>query len=357
MAILSISRDWGTEPSLVRITTTDNLAAITADGYLLTQEDEIDLINHGAFEWLETDAVLITYADGKNTFQRNAVTNTFELLNTGGGGGGSIAIPTLTDHIIVALDNLGNIGNILTNQNKTARFNGIIQSGLPAPGNPGAFYCYSSTGATGGRLELQANQNTNSANVSIENRSHAASTAYLIPDCGAPSADFLVSESPGIQHIASGGLQVDAGDITAVNMIAIGSFVSRVAAPGTGTLQLEHQADVNDFFVLIQNQNMDQNSTYTIPDIHQATGAFVVSQLPTLMKPFQRALIAGGDTSSVINDAFCSEGATVIGNFVTQTNNAITYRVVPDDGFFTVFTDVDPGLSEFSYAIFKQQPF
>ena len=63
MSITHIVRDWGTDPAIVRISTTDSLATITTTGYLLTQEDEIQAINAGAFEWLTTDYVLCYYSD------------------------------------------------------------------------------------------------------------------------------------------------------------------------------------------------------------------------------------------------------------------------------------------------------
>lgn len=63
MAIFGIVRDWGTQPAIVRIGTTDSLATITTTGYLLTQEDEIQAVNAGAFEWAATDYVLAYYSD------------------------------------------------------------------------------------------------------------------------------------------------------------------------------------------------------------------------------------------------------------------------------------------------------
>ncbi len=68
MAITSISRDWGYSPSIVRITTTDTLATVIANGYLLTQADEIEVLNKGAFTWETGDMVAIVYSGGKGFF-------------------------------------------------------------------------------------------------------------------------------------------------------------------------------------------------------------------------------------------------------------------------------------------------
>lgn len=64
MAITSITRDWGFNPALVRITSTDSYAAVTADGYLTAQAGNIALDNQGSFEWKLSDAVLIYCLDG-----------------------------------------------------------------------------------------------------------------------------------------------------------------------------------------------------------------------------------------------------------------------------------------------------
>lgn len=61
MSIVSIRRDWGVQPSIVRIiaTSPDNLAAVAAPNYILGQELNIEAANNGRFMWLQTDQVLI----------------------------------------------------------------------------------------------------------------------------------------------------------------------------------------------------------------------------------------------------------------------------------------------------------
>lgn len=77
MAITSITRDWGVDPSIVRITSTDNLTAITTAGYLTAQEANIELLNNGEFEWLPSDFVLIYYSNGEGFFTRDATNQAF----------------------------------------------------------------------------------------------------------------------------------------------------------------------------------------------------------------------------------------------------------------------------------------
>lgn len=96
MPITSISRDWGVNPSIVRVITTDNLATITAANYLNTQIDEIQALNRGAFEWVERDLVAIAYNGGEDYFTRDAANNTFvvDVVPVG-------AIPLTSAHILV----------------------------------------------------------------------------------------------------------------------------------------------------------------------------------------------------------------------------------------------------------------
>src|ERR1700693_2999792 len=83
MAITDISRDWGVAPSVVRVITTDNLTAITTNGYLTLQDANIESINHGEFEWSLSDMVAIVYNGGDGFFRRDPINQTFISLATG----------------------------------------------------------------------------------------------------------------------------------------------------------------------------------------------------------------------------------------------------------------------------------
>lgn len=77
MAITAISRDWGVEPQIVRMVTTDTLGAICTAGYWATQQTALLAINRGDFEFLSTDMVLIAYNGGKGFFVWDAATLSF----------------------------------------------------------------------------------------------------------------------------------------------------------------------------------------------------------------------------------------------------------------------------------------
>lgn len=82
MAITNISRDYGVDPSIVRIITTDNLAAITTAGYLIAQDKIIQALINGVFQWTPTDYVLIFYNGGEGFFLHDAINFTFIAAST-----------------------------------------------------------------------------------------------------------------------------------------------------------------------------------------------------------------------------------------------------------------------------------
>lgn len=77
MAITSIMRDWGTQPCIVRITTTDTLAAITTAGYLTAQAPYIAALNNGAFEYVEGALYAVNFSDGEGFFTVDSSDMTF----------------------------------------------------------------------------------------------------------------------------------------------------------------------------------------------------------------------------------------------------------------------------------------
>lgn len=99
MAITAISRDWGIDPSIVRVVTTDTLATITATGYLTAQAANIQTLNNGPFQWQSDDYILIAYNGGEGFFTRNATTLTFDPA-----GGTFNSQVTLTSAQILAMN-------------------------------------------------------------------------------------------------------------------------------------------------------------------------------------------------------------------------------------------------------------
>lgn len=122
MSITAIGRYFVGDPNIVAIVTTDDLATITTTGYLTTQEDEIQALQNGEFQWTDTDLVLMYYSAAQiGFFVRDATNNTFDALNPSGG-----LSSTLQDGNIF----VGNVSNVAT---------GVTPSGDITLTNAGVF--------------------------------------------------------------------------------------------------------------------------------------------------------------------------------------------------------------------------
>ena len=100
MPIISISRDWGSNPSMVRITTTDNLATVATSNYILNQEPVIEALNKGAWQWVVGDLVAVSASDGDNIFNFNG--NDFStLLPVSSGGNANVIFPVNDNNFVV----------------------------------------------------------------------------------------------------------------------------------------------------------------------------------------------------------------------------------------------------------------
>lgn len=78
MPITEIMRDWGTNPSMVRLTSTDSLTTVLGSSYLSDQADNLEALNHGAFAWKDNDAVLVNHANGQNLLTYDLASTSFK---------------------------------------------------------------------------------------------------------------------------------------------------------------------------------------------------------------------------------------------------------------------------------------
>jgi len=200
MPITSINRYFVGDPNIVAIVTTDNLSEITADGYVESQRDFIFDIQHGEFQWLPTDIVLINYSpDITAFFTYDIDTDSFQP-NTSDGG---VVLPTVTNGIAHFIDTLGQISsgpaNVTNDGNITAQGD-IIAEGNVYAGESGTAGILSSfpSAASSGRLNVSAT--TNSAgnfNTTITNAASVSQNQVIrIPDSGGSSANFLIDSGP-----------------------------------------------------------------------------------------------------------------------------------------------------------------
>lgn len=80
--ITNLQRNFVGTPNLVTMVTDSTLAVITAAGFLALPATiaDIEALQNGTFEWLDTDVVLIAYNGGKGFFTMDADTNAFVAL-------------------------------------------------------------------------------------------------------------------------------------------------------------------------------------------------------------------------------------------------------------------------------------
>lgn len=123
MAITAIGRNFVGDPNIVTIVTDNTLAEITTAGYFTTDpiKSQVELLNNGEWQWLDTDIVLISYAPDflVNWFKYDAANGTF-VANPAAGG---LSNTLLDGRIFV-----GNSSNIAT---------GVVMSGDVTNNNAG----------------------------------------------------------------------------------------------------------------------------------------------------------------------------------------------------------------------------
>lgn len=276
MGILSgpkvLTGEIGVKPVVKRLVTTDNLSTITTAGYLNTNLNEGESLR-------PSDLLLVIYnydevADsGDIDFFSISISNGVITLAQDISGG-NVVLPTIANHIATYVGTDGQI----TDDAATAINGGNIQAGLS--GTAGYLASFPSA-ASKGSLRLTAVANTGDTLTTISNAAMGQASVISIPDPGQATAEFIISDSAGTQHVTSGALQVDAGAIS--SGLAAGGFVGVLNAYPTtassGVLSL--QAAVNatgDFDTTISNATaVAQDQVISIPDSGQATSEFLLA--------------------------------------------------------------------------------
>lgn len=354
--ITFIRRDQNDGVNIVRIVAADTLATIGTTGYLLAQNANIVALNHGTFDWLATDMVLVSASNGWGFFNPSSDFESLVPFVIVPG----VTTPTIVGHIAVYDSTGGNIGEDAA----TAINGGNIQAGLS--GTAGTLASFPAT-ASKGSLKLVAVANTGNTNTTISNAAMGQASVISIPDPGLATSSFLLTDSAGTQTIATGNLSLTLGNL----VVAAGTIAAsqgNVSAgssghagtvssfPGTaanGSLILSALNAGGAFNTTIRNSVMGQSTVYSLGDIGAATGGIPVSTAAILMKSVAGAAAAGGNAAQSFTDAFCTSGSNVIGNWNTQANAASVLKIVPGNGSFVVTSSADAGVGTFNYVIMK----
>lgn len=122
MAITSLLRNFNGDPNLVTMVTTDSAAAITTNGYFTSATilANIEALNNGEFQFLDTDLWLIYTTNGVGFYTYNDATGAFVALT----GNAGLSSTLSSGNVFV-----GNASNIAT---------GVAMSGDATMANTGA---------------------------------------------------------------------------------------------------------------------------------------------------------------------------------------------------------------------------
>jgi hypothetical protein len=84
--ITSIGREFNLTPNFVGIVTTADLATVTTVGYWTDEQDNVELLNNGVWQWEDDDLILMNYSPGLvGFFTFDANNQTFVAWNSGSG--------------------------------------------------------------------------------------------------------------------------------------------------------------------------------------------------------------------------------------------------------------------------------
>ena len=214
---------------------------------------------------------------GINALTLNPASAAGDVAFTGG--------PSVANNVPVFADTAGNIKP----QSTTATFgfgvtvstgNIAVSAGNVVAGsssNAGTLASFPS-GATSGELLLAAVTNSSgNFNTTISNASAVGQSQVVsIPDSGATTANFIISKSGGTQHITSGSLEVDAGNVIA-GISGTAGFLQSFPASANGSLKIAAVANTGNTITTISNAAMGQASVISIPDPGVATAQFLLN--------------------------------------------------------------------------------
>lgn len=260
----------GVNPSFIYIETNDTQTEVLATGYLNGIQSQTGLLNESMLAIVTTKTSPSAASIDVGTYELAFSSGNWSLSTTDSPG--SVILPTIANYFATYADANG----VLTKNAATAINGGNIQAGLS--GTAGYLASFPST-ASKGSLRVTAVANTGNTVTTISNAAMGQATVVSIPDPGAATANFLLSAISGTQHITSGSLEVDAGNIIAGSSGSSGGLVSYSATAARGYLQIYATANAGDTITSVTNASMGQASIISIPDPGAATANFIISAL------------------------------------------------------------------------------
>jgi hypothetical protein len=289
----------GIAPRLVQIVSTDNLATITAAGYLNKQGQVLE-----GLSLLPTDEVHIIYS-----YVQSTNSGTFGIFTP------SISVGTIT------LVQWANPGDIL----------------LPVVSGDFAVF-----NGTTGQIKDAGYLPSNAAKTNV------------VMASGATIANHIATYTDTAGTVGEDAITaINGGNIQAGLSGTAGTLASFPATAANGSLVVAGVNAGGAYTTTISNGTMGQSTVYTMGDIGAATGGLVVATSAIRMKSVAQAAVAGGNAAQTVTDTFCTTGSMVTASWNDTTNACEIKTVAAGNGSFVVTSTADPGASHLNYIITK----
>ena len=348
----------GSLPAIIYINTNNTIAEVTAAGYLNPLVAQGNALNEQMIALVGTKTSPNDIDSEVNWYRVDIAAGVYSLVSTSAAG--SVTLPTIANHLAIYT----NTGGVLSEDAATAINGGNIQAGLS--GTAGYFASFPATGSKGS-LRLTAVANTGDTLVTISNAAHGQASVYSIQDCGASTANLLLSKTTGTQHVTVGNLQIDAGSLSTgiTTGGTSGGFIAYPATASKGSLRIVPVDNTGDTATTISNAAMGQASVVSIPDPGNAAARFLVAATATpftsgnlvkssgtgglvvdagfAVKANTTAAYAGGGTSNAFVATGIGATSIVTASILASTNAVSITKVVPTANTLTVSFSADPG--------------
>lgn len=434
----------GVSPRVVYIATNDTEATVTTTGYLNQEQ-----ANNSGYQDADMALVTTKTSPGASDisvgwFQINHVGANWSLTPTTSPG--DVVLPTIANHIATYAGTTGQLtedpttaisgGNIQAGLSGTAGYLASFPSAplkgslrvtatantnntltnitnaamgqastitIPDPGTATASFVlsdggtqnfstgniavltgYIQTGSTGTAGAIRIYPSGGALYSNIVSAIPSATQTITIPSTGTTAASFVLTAAAALQTITS-ALAVTGGSITSGVSGTAGTFISFPATGSNGTLILAATNAGGAFNTTISNGTMGQSTVYTIPDVTNALGRFLVGasatpftsgnvlsasgtggvvadsgivatnvQLISQIKAQQVASLGGGGAGPLtVTAAGCTTASVICVDIVTSTNTVSVAKVTPGTGNFALLLSGDPGaVLTISYIMF-----
>jgi hypothetical protein len=289
----------GNVPRRIEIVSSDNLATVTAAGYLN------NIVKASGNTIYPTDIIDMWYG-----YVSNSSPGTYEVFTASISGSGVITLVQWT-----------NSGDVLL------------------PVTSGDFAVFN---GTTGQIKDAGYLPSNAAKTNVV----MANGATIIAHIG------TFTDTAGTLGIDA-ATAINGGNIQAGLSGTAGTLASFPSTAANGSLIISALNAGGAFNTTIRNSAMAQSTVYSIPDVGAATGFIVANATQGLMKSVTAAVVAGGNASQTVTDTFCTSSSTVVANWNTSTNAVTIEKVTPGNGSFVVLSSGDPGASTLGYIIMK----